>query len=197
MNWVDLAVAGVLLVSGLLAAMRGFVREVLGLIAWAGAAYVALRVSPSLEPFFAGYVEEPPIVEGLALLTGFIVALVVFSLVAIFISKLVRGTVLGGINRTLGLVYGLLRGAALVVAAYILVGLAIHVDRWPPPVLKSGSMGLAYAGASLVVGLLPDRYRPPIQPPPSADAAVTPTGVVAAGSGKPQAASGGVVGTPH
>jgi membrane protein required for colicin V production len=184
MTWVDLAVGGVLLVSALLAALRGFVREVLGLAAWAGAFVASIRFAPMLEPIFAGYVEEPPIVEGLSLLTGFIVALILFSLVAIFVAKLVRGTVLGSVNRTLGLVYGLVRGAALVVAAYILVGLAIHVDRWPPAVLQSRSMGLAYAGANLVVGLLPDRYRPQLQAPPSTDAAIGSDGIVVSGSSR-------------
>jgi membrane protein required for colicin V production len=183
MTWVDLAVGGVLLLSALLAALRGFVREVLGLAAWIGAGFVALRVGPMLEPFFAGYVEEPPIVQGLGLLSAFVVALAVFSLVAIFVARVVRGPVLGGINRTLGLVYGLVRGAALVVAAYILVGLAIHVDRWPPAVLQSSSMGLAYDGATLVVGMLPDRFRPQLQAPPS----VNPTAA--------DSASGGVVST--
>ena len=44
---------------------------------------------------------------------------------------------LGGLDRTLGLVFGLARGAALVILAYIIAGMVVPVDRWPPPVLAS------------------------------------------------------------
>jgi membrane protein required for colicin V production len=102
----------------------------------------------------------------LSLGAAFIVALLIFSVIAMLLGRLVRGSIFGGIDRLLGLVYGLVRGAALVVAAYIIVGLGIHADRWPPPVLQSASVGLAYDGATWVVGMIPEEYRPQLQSPP-------------------------------
>jgi len=166
MNWVDLVVILVLVLSALLACLRGFVREVLGLAAWVGAAFVAASTEERLEPFFAGFSAEPPVVSALALGTAFIVALVIFSLVAISLARLVRGSIFGSLDRLLGLFYGIARGVVLVIAAYIVVGLGVHTDRWPPAVLHSASIGLAYTGAAWAVGLMPEEYRPQVQAPP-------------------------------
>jgi membrane protein required for colicin V production len=168
MNWVDLAVVGVLLISALLACFRGLVRELLGLCAWGGAAFVAVNTGHMLEPFFAQFSAEPPIVSALALGTAFIIALIIFTLVAIVLARLVRRSALRGLDQLLGLFYGLLRGAMLIVAAYIVVGLGIHTDRWPPPLLQSASMGLAYNGAVWAVSMVPEEYRPQVQAPPQA-----------------------------
>jgi membrane protein required for colicin V production len=168
MNWVDGVVLAVLVVSALLACLRGLVREVLGLAAWGGAAFVAVNTGGMLEPFFAQLSSEPPVVSALALGSAFIVALLIFSVVAILIARLVRGSIFGGLDRLLGLFYGIVRGAALVVTAYIVVGLGIHADRWPPPVLHAASLPLAYDGASWVIRMLPEEYRPQLQAPPDA-----------------------------
>ena len=190
MTWVDLVVILALVASALLACLRGFVREALGIIAWLGAAYVAADSGAILEPFYSGFSAEPPIVDALSLGTVFLIALLVFSVVASLLAKLVRGSVLRSLDRSLGVVYGLARGAALVVAAYIVVGLGVHVDRWPTPVLQSRTLPFAYEGAAWVVAQLPETYRPPLQQPPAgreanADALLhaTPQGYALSGSG--------------
>jgi len=63
-----------------------------------------------------------------------------------WIGALVRASVLGGLDRTLGLVFGIARGAALVVFAYIAVGMVIPIDHWPDAVLKARALPLAYQG---------------------------------------------------
>ena len=61
---------------------------------------------------------------------------IVLMFVSHWIGAIVRGSVLGGLDRTLGLLFGLVRGAALVVFAYILAGVVLPIDRWPPQVLQ-------------------------------------------------------------
>ncbi len=68
----------------------------------------------------------------------YIAALILLSVVASIIGRLVRSAGLGGVDSTLGVVFGLLRGAALVVAAYIVVGWAVpDVDHWPAPMREA------------------------------------------------------------
>ena len=67
-------------------------------------------------------------------------------LIARWISALVRGSPIGGLDRTLGLVFGLARGAALVIIAYIVGGMVVHVDRWPEPVLEARIDGVGLRG---------------------------------------------------
>lgn len=166
MNWVDLVVLGVILLSGVLALARGLVREVLGLGAWILAGLVAFEVAPMIQPWARQQTTDPALADTVAFLAIFVLVLAVLSVLAGLIGGAIRGSVLGGLDRTLGLVFGLVRGALLVCAAYIVVGLGVAVDQWPAPVLQARALPLVYQGASLIVGHVPVGYRPAVAPPP-------------------------------
>jgi membrane protein required for colicin V production len=166
MTWVDLAVLGVLALSALLAFLRGFVREVLGIGAWVGAVLAAVWAFPYARPRVREWLGAPDLVDPVAFGAVFIVVLVVLLLLSGWIGALVRRSVLGGVDRTLGLVFGLARGAALVVIAYIAAGMVVPVDRWPEPVLQARTLPIAYQGASWAIAQLPSEYRPRLYPPP-------------------------------
>ncbi len=167
MTWVDLAVLGVLAISALLAFMRGLVREVLGIAAWVGAVLLAIWGVPQLRPFARTWISAPEWVDPASFIVIFIVTVIVLSVCAGVVARTVRGSALGGVDRTLGLVFGLVRGAALVVLAYIVTGMVIPLDRWPEPVLQARSLQPVYEGAAWVRQQLPPEYRPDIRPPPS------------------------------
>lgn len=167
MTWVDGIVLAVLVVSAVLAFMRGFVREVLGIAAWAGAAYAAIKAFPYVEPHVRGWIPEVGIADPVALAIVFVIALIILSIVAARLARSVRRSPIGGLDRTLGLVFGLARGAALVIAAYIIGQRIVPVERWPDPVLQARALPLAYRGATWAVEKLPQEYRPQLEAPPS------------------------------
>ena len=167
MTWVDLAVLGILAVSALLAFMRGLVREILGIGAWIGAAAAAVEGLPMARQFVRGWMSSPEWVDPISFAAVFLISLVILSLVARAISRQVRGSALGGVDRTLGLLYGLARGAAVVIVAYVMAGMAVSVDHWPDPVLEARVLTPTYLGAKWVVQQLPDEYRPRLYAPPA------------------------------
>ncbi len=166
MTWVDAIVFGVLAVSAIVAFARGLVREVLGVGAWVGAAIVAAWGFPLAEPHFRAWLGTPELADVATVAALFLVTLIFLSLIAHWIGSLVSMSVLGGLDRTLGLVFGVVRGAVLVVIAYILFGLAIPVERWPEPVLEARTLPAASWGAAWLVSLLPAEYRPHLAPLP-------------------------------
>jgi len=164
---VDLAVLGVLGVSALLAFMRGLVREVLGIGAWVGAIAAAFEGLPLTRPIVRNWMTAPEWVDPIAFASVFLISLIVLSLIARVIGRQVRGSALGGLDRTLGLVFGVARGAALVIIAYIIGGWAVPVERWPDPVLEARSLGPAFEGAKWAARQLPENYQPHVNPPPA------------------------------
>lgn len=166
-NWIDLVVLAIVAVSALVAFLRGFVREALGIGAWVGAGLVAWWAFPYSQPqaraLIVGY---PELADLAAYAVVFVVALILLSIVAGMLGGLVRGSLLGGIDRTLGLVFGLARGAAIVVAAYVALSIVVPPEHWPPPLLQSRSLPYAYEGAAWAANLLPEPYRPAVRPPP-------------------------------
>ncbi|HEY1931378.1 MAG TPA: CvpA family protein [Acetobacteraceae bacterium] len=166
MTWVDLVVLAVLAISGLLAFMRGLVREVLGIAAWAGAIAAAIWGLPLLRPQLQQWMRGSPWIDPVGFVAIFIVSLIVLMIVARIIGRAVRNSPLGGLDRTLGLVFGLARGAALVIVAYIVAGMVVPVDQWPPPVLQARLLTPAFIGARWTVHQLPTDYRPRLYAPP-------------------------------
>ena len=167
MTWVDLVVLAVLAVSALVAFLRGLVREVLGLAAWVGAIFAGVWALPRVRPQLQQWFGTTPWVDPVAFGVVFVIALIVLMLISRWISALVRASPVGGLDRTLGLVFGLARGAAVLVLAYIIAGMVIQVDRWPDAVLQARTLPLVYQGASWTVQQLPTDHRPQLYAPPA------------------------------
>jgi membrane protein required for colicin V production len=177
MNWVDAVVVAVLVVSTLIAVVRGFAREVLGLVAWAGAVAIAVWGYPFVAPRFNQWIGDPNVATAAAYGTLFLVSLIFLSIVTGMLGGLVRASPLSGLDTTLGLLFGVLRGALLLVAAYIALGFVVEPSRWPAPLQDARSTPWVYQGAVWAAGLLPPAYRPVVKPPPvppAADVALKP-----------------------
>jgi len=168
MNWVDLAVLALMLVSGLLGVLRGLVREVLGVVAWVAAAVVASPYGafPYVAPWMRRQFPDPSVADTVAFGSVFLVALIILWLIVRSVSNAVRGSALGGLDRTLGLVFGIGRGAALLVVAYILLGIGLAIEQWPGPLLEARSLPTIHRGAEWLALQLPPNYRPAVARPP-------------------------------
>ncbi len=167
MNFVDLGVVLVLAVSALLGLSRGMVREALGVVSWALAAYGAYRFAPQVVPLAEEALGNSDMATPAAYVGVFVLLLIVLSLGSNLVGRMVRVSALGGLDRTLGLVFGLVRGAAILVAAYIPLGLVLPPERWPPVVLQARTLPLIYEGALWAVAQMPPLYRPRVAEPPS------------------------------
>jgi membrane protein required for colicin V production len=152
-----------------LAFLRGAVEEVLGVGAWVGAVVLSLALRPAIEPLVQGVVgNDPPwLAQALAVSGIFLIVLVTLKLAIAAIARRVQDSALGGTDRALGLVFGLGRGAFLVVVAYILGGMVVPAaDRWPEAVRDARSLPLVVDAATWLVDRLPPEYQPRVAAPP-------------------------------
>ena len=161
MTWVDGVVLAVLLVSAVLAYFRGLVREALGVGAWVGAILVALWAEPAVLPLVSPHVQPPWLATGIAVGAVFIVVLVILKILIAWIAGKVQASAIGGVDRALGIVFGLARGAFIVVLAYIVGGLLVpDASQWPEPVRQARSLPPTADGARWVVAQIPPDFRP-------------------------------------
>lgn len=121
LTWADLALAGVVLTSLLVGAIRGLVFEVLSLGAWV----VAYFSAPFLAPVVQGWLPEGQgdWQEMASLVGAFVLVLVLVSLTARLLRSLIHATPLKGVDRLLGSGFGLVRGGLLCLLAGVLIGL--------------------------------------------------------------------------
>lgn len=122
---VDGAVAGIIVISALLAYSRGFVREAMAIAGWIGATILAFIFADQVQPLirqvpvvgdFIGDSCELSIIGAFAAV--FAVALVVVSIFTPLFSSLVQRSALGGLDQGLGFLFGVLRGILLVAVAF-------------------------------------------------------------------------------
>src|SRR5688500_16993363 len=108
----DVGVGVLVLISAILATARGLTREVLSLATWAGSAAIAIymwQYHPDIaRQYFAA--ENAIIADITTVVLSFIVALIVLHLLTMRIADFVVDSRIGPIDRTLGFVFGVLRG---------------------------------------------------------------------------------------
>jgi membrane protein required for colicin V production len=176
MNWADYAILTVLLLSVLMGLWRGFIGEVLALLCWILAFWVAWMFGPALAEQFSASISTPSVRVLLGYALCFITVLIGGAIVAFLMRKLVEGSGLSGSDRLLGMVFGLVRGFALVTLVVLLMGFTpFRRDPWWN---ESRLMPNFEAGARWLSDRLPAevaRYiepaqimaKPALQPPPS------------------------------
>jgi len=103
------------------------------------------------------YIAEPLLADIAAGIGIFVVTLVVCGMLNHWISAQVRGNGLGALDRSLGLVFGLVRGSVVVCAAYILMVWALpNAAERPDMVNEARFLPVVERGAAFVLKLLPD-----------------------------------------
>jgi len=166
MTWVDAVALSVIFLSAVFSLVRGFVREILGVAAWVGAAFSALKgyqlVLPYVDSVLAMKAAQVPVSIGIV----FIFILIILSIISAWIGGLVRESALSGLDRSLGLVFGVVRGGVILCLAYIGLSMFVVQDQWPAPVVNARLLPFAYQGATFLAGLLPPGYQPTILPLP-------------------------------
>lgn len=131
LNWADLVLLGILGLSTLVGLWRGFIVEVLSLVVWVAAFWLAFQFGAPVATLFDNAVDAPAARMLLGYGLVFIGALVVGGLLTWLMSRLVTGTGLSGTDRMLGLGFGLLRGAALCALLVLLLGFTpLPQDAW-------------------------------------------------------------------
>lgn len=131
----DLVVIGVVLISALLAAVRGFTREVLAIASWVVAAAVAWVFHPQLLPFVKQYIPASSAQDTIALVASiaalFLGTLIIVSIITAKISDFVLDSRIGALDRTLGFVFGAARGLLLAVIGYLFFTALVGNEKMP------------------------------------------------------------------
>ncbi|HUR44190.1 MAG TPA: CvpA family protein [Aestuariivirga sp.] len=153
----DLILIGIMLISGVLALMRGFTREVLSLLAWglaALAAYYAIRQQNLLD-LALPYVDKPILAQIAVGAVAFLLVLIIVSVITVRIADLVVDSSAGAFDRTLGFIYGLARGLVLVAIAYLFYGWLLPYDKQEVWVRDAKSLPVIKMVGGKLCGLMP------------------------------------------
>lgn len=153
---IDYATIILLLISGGLATLRGMTRELLGLIGWPISIIAAKLSAPYLEPILTDQIKIEGISQALAWGVPFVIIVILWFAFASLVSPGLSKAGLGGLDRWLGFLFGLIRGFLIVLVIYIgAIFVAEGEDKLPEMVRESTVTPVLRDSAILMAGLLP------------------------------------------
>lgn len=127
----DLVLLGVIGISTLISFMRGFLKELISLLTWVVAFVVGMFYAANLAPFLPASIDIPSLRLASAFVTLFISTLLIGGILNAVVALLVQKTGLSGTDRSIGAIFGLVRGVFLVSALILLGSLTpMPQDPW-------------------------------------------------------------------
>lgn len=160
LSTVDINIIIIVAISTILALFRGLTREVLAITGWILAAYAALFIGPLVSPYLGAYIKVEWLASAICLILIFIIVLTVFSLFSRNISHSMQKSSIGALDRTLGLLFGVVRGMFLVSLAYLLLLLILEKDQQPEWITKAKLFPAVQLGANTLYQIIPTDNLP-------------------------------------
>ena len=154
-NLADVAVVAILLLSGLLAYSRGLVREVLAVAVWVGAGLAALYGFAHVRPLVHEYVPTPWLADIGAGAGLFVVAFLLFTVISRPVVRRVRDSAFRTADRSLGFLFGVVRGAVVVCLVFLLMSWLFPAGQQPEWITTASSRPYVEKGAQLLKLLVP------------------------------------------
>jgi membrane protein required for colicin V production len=144
-----------MLVSGLLAMIRGFMREILSITAWAAAAVATLLLYPRLLPIAKANISSDIVATGAVIGGVFLLTLLIVSIITVRISDMILDSRVGALDRTLGFLFGLGRGLIIVVVAFLFFAWLVPGSKQPDGVRNAKSLEVLNKTGDWLQALLP------------------------------------------
>ena len=152
----DIILLLIMLVSGLLAMIRGFMREILSIGSWGVAALVTLYSYPRVLPLAKQYFASDSVATAVSAGGIFLGTLLIVSIITARLSDMVLDSRVGALDRTLGFLFGLARGLVIVVVAFLFFAWLVP-DRSQPEWVRSAKSKLVLQNTGQwLMSMLPD-----------------------------------------
>lgn len=156
MNSLDIAILIIVAISALIALSRGLIKEVLSIIGWVLAIIAVIYLMPILTPFAEKYIDND---SAAAVATASGIVILFFIIWIILTSKIIgsiRKSKLSGLDRVLGLFFGIFRACLLVILVYILINWMVPKENQAKVMQESKYFNIAGSFAKPIEDLIPE-----------------------------------------
>ena len=152
----------IMLISAILAMIRGFSREVLSIVSWIAAAVAAASfyklLSPTITSTIPSVASNPLVADAIAAAAIFLIVLIIVSYLTMLLADMIIDSRIGVLDRTLGFIFGAARGALLVIIT--LMGfLWLANEQEPKWVADAKSKPMLVAIGTNIQNALPDNLE--------------------------------------
>lgn len=154
MIWIDVAIVVVVALSATIGFFRGFLREALGLATWVLAFYLAFVLASPVAVYLQRWIDADSARTAVAFALVFLIVLIAGAILNYLLGRLISQTGFAGTDRAVGIVFGVVRGVAVLIVLVLLAGVTpVPRDSWWQ---SSVFIGQLESGALWVRQYLPD-----------------------------------------
>ena len=151
----DLMVIGIVLISGLLASVRGFAREVLAIGSWVAAAIAAYVFHPKVLVYLEPHIANRQVALAAAIAILFLGVLVVATMITVKISDIMLDSSIGALDRTLGFLFGAARGFLIAALAVLFFDKLVGEKQYPDWIRDAKLRPVLKQSGDQIIALLP------------------------------------------
>jgi membrane protein required for colicin V production len=145
----------IILISGLLAMLRGFSREILSVISWAVSSFVGLKFYKPATPLFKGYISSDMLAQLVSGGTLFLITLVILTIITVKVADSIIDSSIGALDRSLGFAFGAVRGVLLMVVGMLFFTSLVQKNQ-PDWIAKAKSKPILDQLGKTLVSVLPE-----------------------------------------
>ena len=120
-NITDWAILVILVASSLISLSRGFVKEFLSLFLWVFAFIVSVNFEYLVTPQILKFITNPEVAKIISYIVVFLLAIYLGGILIKLISKLIKWSGASGFDKFLGVVFGFIRGAILILVIFLII----------------------------------------------------------------------------
>jgi membrane protein required for colicin V production len=158
-NAFDMLLLVTLLFSMIIGFVRGFVRESLGLGAWGGALWIMVQDYEWPKKILSRWIHDPMILKVVSSFFIFCSTLVILLALAQWISHYIHSSIAKSIDRSLGIVFGFIRGLAVMCFVYLGSLFFIAPQHQPSIIQLSKSHSHLNRGALFIAPFIPSFFK--------------------------------------
>lgn len=155
---IDIVVIIFVLASAATGIRRGFTTEAMKLVTWAGAIFFTVIAQPAAFRLANKFINVDMIANLVGLAVVFIVTLVALNYLGKFIGERIRTSFMGPVDRLLGTVFGFIRGAIVVSAAFLIFSQVVSEENYPEWITEAKLLPIVKIGAVIIVEVTPDIF---------------------------------------
>jgi len=159
MNIVDIGLITLVALSAITGLILGFVKSGLFVMSWLGAVIATFISFPYVKPYSRQYIEHNFFADIAAGLSIFILTLIIFFLISSVVGGWVRNSRLNALDRSLGMLAGIITSSIIMTGGYILVERIWPLKKQPIWMLEAKAMPLVRKGAQALNNLLPEHFQ--------------------------------------
>jgi len=156
----DYILLAIILISTVLSFLRGFTREVLSIANWVLSIYAALALGGYLASFIKDYVGNENLAMTISYVVVFLAIMVVASLITSRLANRLQSSSIGPLDRTLGIIFGSLRGFVIACLGYLLLVLIVPQGDEPDWLTSARLYPAIQTGSAALLATIPEGSLP-------------------------------------